>query len=95
MMSSDIHLKIEKLLEEYKYQQSGVVRSDQAKGPGGQFGADFFLAGDISSKVAESGNYKVVTYQINMNVTNITTSEITWVGQKLIKKKFKRSGNRW
>lgn len=33
----------QKILEEYKYQQSGVVKQGTAKGPGKQQSADFFL----------------------------------------------------
>lgn len=82
----------EKLLEEYKYQQSGVVRQNQAKGPGKQFGADFFLIGNLSSIVSQQGGYKRVTYQVEMRLTNIETSEIVWTQVEKITKQFKRSG---
>lgn len=80
-----------KILEEYNYQQSGVVRKDQAKGPGNQLGADFFLAGAISSIVSRQGGYKTVTYQVEMRLTNIKTSEIVWTEVKKVKKQFKNS----
>lgn len=79
-----------KILEEYKYQNSGTVRRDQAKGPGKQFGADFFLIGAISSIVAQQGGYKTVTYQVEMRLTNIETSEIVFTEVHKIKKQFKR-----
>ncbi len=80
-----------KILKEYKYQGSGVVRKDQAKKPGNQFGADFFLVGAISSQVAQQGGYKTVTYQVEMRLTNIETSEIVWTEVEKIKKQFRRS----
>ncbi|NBW83687.1 penicillin-binding protein activator LpoB, partial [bacterium] len=51
----------QKILDEYKYQQSGVVKQGAAKGPGKQHSADFFMVGAISSQVAEADGYKTVT----------------------------------
>lgn len=81
----------QKILDEYKYQQSGVVRQGAAKGPGKQHSADFFMVGAISSQVAEANGYKTVTYQVEMRLTNIETSEIAWTDIKKIKKQFRRS----
>ena len=81
-----------KILEEYRYQNSGTVRKDQAKGPGKQFGANFMMVGAISSIVAQQGGYKTVTYQVEMRLTNIETGEIVWTEINKTKKQFKRSG---
>jgi len=80
-----------KILEEYRYQASGTVRPNTAKKAGNQFGADFFLVGAISSIVAEQDGYKTVTYQVEMRLTNIETSEIVWTEVEKIKKQFRRS----
>lgn len=80
-----------KLLAEYKYQGSGVVRKDQAKKAGNQYGADFMMVGGISSQVAQQGGYKTVTYQVELRLTNISTSEIVWTEVEKIKKQFRRS----
>ena len=82
----------QKLLEEYKYQQSSIVRQQGAKKPGDQYGADFFLIGALSSLVSQQGGYKTVTYQVEMRLTNIGTSEISWSAIERIKKQFRRSG---
>jgi hypothetical protein len=81
----------QKILDEYKYQQSGVVKQGSAKGPGKQHSADFFMVGAISSQVAEADGYKTVTYQVEMRLTNIETSEIAWTEIKKLKKQFRRS----
>jgi len=81
----------QKILDEYKYQQSGVVKQGNAKGPGKQHSADFFLVGALSSIVAEADGYKTVTYQVEMRMTNIETSEIVWTEVKKLKKQFRRS----
>jgi PBP1b-binding outer membrane lipoprotein LpoB len=49
------------------------------------------MVGGISSKVAEQGGYKTVTYQVELRLTNINTSEIVWTEVEKIKKQFKRS----
>jgi uncharacterized protein (TIGR02722 family) len=81
-----------KILDEYRYQNSGTTRADQAKSAGKQFGADFFLVGSISSIVSQQGGYKTVTYQVEMRLTNIETSEIVWTEVDRLKKQFRRSG---
>ena len=80
-----------KILEEYKYQASGNVRADQAKKGGKQYGADFFLVGSISSIEAQQDGYKTVTYQVEMRLTSIETSEIVWTEIKKLKKQLKHS----
>jgi uncharacterized protein (TIGR02722 family) len=85
----------QKILNEYKYQQSGVVRNNQIKGPGNQFGADFFLSGAISSINSQQGGKSSVQYQIEMKLTNISTGELVWSGIEKIRKNFKRSGLGW
>lgn len=82
----------QKILNEYRYQQSGVVRKGQAKGPGNQYGADFFLSGAISSIVSQQGKKSSVQYQIEMKLTNISTGELVWSSVEKIRKNFKRSG---
>lgn len=85
----------QKILNEYKYQQSGVVRKDGVKGPGNQFGADFFLSGAISSINSQQGGKSSVQYQIEMKLTNISTGELVWSGIEKIRKNFKRSSMGW
>ena len=79
-----------KILEEYRYQQSGTVKAGTAKGPGKQHSSDFMLVGSISSIVSQQGGYKTVTYQVEMRLTNIETSEIVWTEIVPLKKQFKR-----
>ncbi len=82
----------EKVLKEYQYQGSGMVKKDEVKGPGKQRGADFFLYGAISSMSAQLEGKKRVTYQVEMRLTNIESGEIEWTEIKKIAKGFKRSG---
>jgi penicillin-binding protein activator len=49
-------------------------------------GADFILQGSINSIVDAFKKQKTVTYQINLELTNIETNEIVWIGDKKIAK---------
>lgn len=85
----------QKILNEYKYQQSGLVQNKSVKGPGRQFGADFFLSGAISSINSGQGGSTSVQYQIEMKLVNIETGELVWSGVEKIRKNFKRDSVSW
>lgn len=49
-------------------------------------GADYILQGSINSIVDAYKKKKTVTYQVNLELTDILTNEIVWVGDKKISK---------
>lgn len=49
-------------------------------------GADFILQGSINSIVDAYKRKKSVTYQINLELTNIETNDVVWIGDKKISK---------
>jgi hypothetical protein len=51
--------------------------------------ADFILQGSINSIVDAYKRKKSVTYQINLELNNIETNEIVWIGEKKISKLVK------
>ncbi len=53
---------------------------------GKEVGADFMLQGTINSIVDTEGRETVNFYQINLELTDIETNEIVWIGDKKIKK---------
>ncbi len=83
--------KRKQILDEIKYQNSGTTAEGSKKKLGNQIGADFMLSGAISSSVHSQGGLKTVTYQTALNLTDLNTTEMTWSGKELIKKRFKRS----
>ncbi len=83
--------KRKKILEEVKFQNSGAVHSSSSKKQGKQIGADFLLTGSLSSIVSQQDGYKTVTYQVQMKLTDIESSEIVWSEVYKLKKQFKRS----
>jgi penicillin-binding protein activator len=51
-----------------------------------ELGADFILQGTISKIVDMEGNKRVYFYQVDLELTNIETTEKVWIGQKPLKK---------
>lgn len=52
-------------------------------------GADYILQGNINSIVDSQNRKKVVYYQVNLELTNIETNEVVWLGDKKIAKYIK------
>ncbi|MBF0440872.1 MAG: penicillin-binding protein activator LpoB [Oligoflexales bacterium] len=82
--------KRDEILKELEYQNSGAVSKESKKDRGKQIGADYVISGAISSIVNQKGDLKDVTYRVDMNISNIETSEIEWNGYQKISKAFKR-----
>ncbi len=80
--------KREELRAEKADQQSNASVSSMKKF-GLEQGADFILQGSINSIVDSHKRKKVVYYQINLELTNIETNEIVWIGDKKIAKYVK------
>lgn len=69
-------------------QQSNAT-TNTMKQFGMERGADYMLQGNISSIVDSQKRQKVVYYQINLELTNLETNEIVWIGDKKIAKYVK------
>ena len=52
-------------------------------------GADYILQGSINSIVDSYKRKKTVTYQINLELTDIQSNEVVWIGDKKIAKYVK------
>ncbi len=52
-------------------------------------GADYILQGSINSIVDAYKRKKTVTYQIDLELTNIETNEVVWIGDKKLSKNVK------
>ena len=78
----------EELRDERADQQEFASGSTMKKW-GLEKGADLILQGGIDSVVDKLENRKVVTYQIDLELTDIETNEKVWIGSKKIKKFIK------
>lgn len=54
-----------------------------------EVGADFMMQGSINSIVDAHGRKKVTFYKVNLELTNMQTNEIVWIGDKEIRKLVK------
>lgn len=77
--------KREELRTERAAQQE-FASMETAKQWGKELGADFMLNGDINSIVDTYKKERVNYYQTNLELTDLETSEIVWIGDKKIKK---------
>jgi uncharacterized protein (TIGR02722 family) len=80
--------KREELRAEKADQQSNATQSTLKKF-GMEKGADYILQGSINSIVDAYRKDKTVTYQVNLELTNIETNEVVWIGDKKIAKYVK------
>ncbi|MCC9042527.1 penicillin-binding protein activator LpoB [Myroides sp. M-43] len=80
--------KRDELRGERADQQTNASESSMKKF-GLEQGADFMLQGSINSIVDAHKKQKVVYYQVNLELTNIQTSEVVWIGEKKIAKYVK------
>ncbi len=77
--------KREELRAEKSDQQTNASVSTMKKW-GLEVGADFIMQGSINSIVDAYKRDKVVYYQVDLELTNIQTNEVVWIGDKKIKK---------
>ncbi len=84
----------EEVREERLGQQTHASEAT-AKRLANELGADFMLKGTLSSIEDSVEGKKVVYYQINLELINLETNEIAWMGSKKIKKVISRSKYKW
>ena len=78
--------KRQELRTEREEQNQGYVSPETAKKWGLELGADFMLQGTINSIVDSYKKDNVVYYQIDLQLTDLETNEVVWMGDKKIKK---------
>jgi uncharacterized protein (TIGR02722 family) len=66
--------------------QQEYAATETIKKWGREVGADLMLQGSINSIIDSYNNEKVNYYQVNLELTNLETNEIIWIGDKKIKK---------
>lgn len=76
-------------LRKEKAEQQDYSSPETIKKWGRELGADFILQGTINSIVDTYKKQKVVMYQVDLQLTNIETNEVVWMGDKKIKKQIK------
>ncbi|MBS3741269.1 MAG: penicillin-binding protein activator LpoB [Candidatus Cloacimonetes bacterium] len=82
-------------VREERLDQQTHASMETAKKLANELGADFMLKGSLKSIEDSVEGQKVVYYQADLELINLETNEISWMGSKKIKKKIERSGYKW
>jgi uncharacterized protein (TIGR02722 family) len=82
-------------LRDERLEQSTNASEETRKAHGQEIGADFMLSGSINTLEDKEGGKSVILYQVDMKLLNVKTNQISWSGQKKLKKIVKRSGSGW
>ena len=69
-----------------RIEQQSYASPETQKRLGRELGADFMMFGTINTIVDTKKKDKVVFYQINLELVDLETNEVVWVGAKKIKK---------
>jgi len=67
-------------------QHDGWTSEETQAGVGQETGANFMMKGAINTIPDQEGSTKAMFYQVNIELHNITTNEIAWIGDHKIKK---------
>lgn len=80
--------KREELRAERADQQDNASQSTMKRW-GLEIGADYIMQGSINSIVDAYKRQKIVYYQVDLELTDMETNEVVWIGDKKIKKYVK------
>lgn len=83
----------ESIREERMDQQTQATQETISR-LGAETGADFMMHGQITSTTDAVEGQRVVAYQTNLELINIETNEIVWIGEKEIRKLIEQSNRR-
>lgn len=78
-------------IREERRDQAVHSSEETAKPEGEEVGADFMLQGSINSIVDKVGGKAVIFYQVNLELVDIETHKMAWIGEKKIKKYVERA----
>jgi len=84
----------EEVREEREDQQSNASE-DTATKLADETGADFMLQGVLTTIVDAVDGKRVVLYQTNMELVNLRSNEIVWLGEHQIKKLVEQAKTSW
>jgi len=84
-----------KKLRSQKEDQMTNATDDTAKSMGKELGADYMMFGEINTMTDRLGGKTLKYYQVNLELHNIQTGEIVWIGEKKIKKFVQQKSRTW
>lgn len=91
----------ENIMKEMEFQQAGYVAPEQQVEVGRQLGADYILSGTLRSIEKKQprqwrlNKKKLIYYSMNLEMTNLTTGEISWADDVEIARESSQPILRW
>ena len=81
-------------IREERLDQAENANPDTAKAIGNELGADYMLQGSVKSMVQKAGGKTVRTYLVDLELHDIETNKVLWMGENSeIKKIITRNGS--
>ncbi len=87
--------KLRAEVRDERQEQQEFASRETAKRMREELGADFIVQGAIKTITDQEGGAQVVFYQTDMQLVNIETMEIVWIGDKKIKKGIAQGKTKW
>jgi penicillin-binding protein activator len=86
------HGSFREKLRSQRQDQQNTASTEIQKKSGRELGADFILFGSINAIVDSKaeGRRQVIFYQVSLELADLATNEIVWIGDKKIKKYVKK-----
>jgi len=83
--------------DERRNVDEGIINSSEetAKSLGQEVAADFMLFGQINLIINRTGGVTHKYYQIELELHNVETHEVVWIGQKKIRKQVVQNRSSW
>lgn len=78
--------ELREALRKERGDQQQFASPETQKKFGRELGADYMIFGTINSIVDTYQSKKVVYYQVNLELADLETNELVWIGEKKIKK---------
>lgn len=78
--------ELREALRKERGDQQQFASPETQKKFGRELGADYMIFGTINSIVDTYQSQKVVYYQVNLELADLETNELVWIGEKKIKK---------
>jgi uncharacterized protein (TIGR02722 family) len=78
--------------EKVRRERQDTASNEVQKKLGRELGADFMLFGSINTIVdtKAEGKHRVIFYQVNLELADLATNEVVWIGDKKIKKYIRK-----
>lgn len=87
--------RIQAHAQEWDWGSGGMISSESVKQAGNVLGADYLIAGDLTSIKKYEGRTQLSYYRVSLRMLDVETTEVVWADEYEIKKKAKKGLLNW